>query len=128
MSTTILISPERDAATRQAQRAQVRRRKVAEAHARPPDGTLIILGVPPMFPPFIAAVSHLPSAKRLRKERIRIDSGGRTWERPVAWVEREAKRLWMLGRFADTVSLSHDSEPQRPLFRGAVFSAEKGAA
>jgi len=124
--TTILISPEREAADRLSHRTALRRRRAAEAARRTPDGTLIILGVPPLFPPFIAAVSHLPSAKKLNKELIRIDSGGRTWERTVEWVEREARRLWMLGRFADTVSLSHDSEPQRPLFRGAVFSADKG--
>lgn len=124
--TTLLISPTRDAADRRSHRTALRRRRAAEAARRTPDGTLIILGVPPLFPPFIAAVSHLPSAKTLHKASIRIDSGGRTWERSVAWVEREARRLWMLGRFADTVSLSHDSEPQRPLFRGAVFSADKG--
>jgi hypothetical protein len=84
------------------------------------------MGVPPLFPPFIAAVSHLPSAKKLNKEHIRIDSGGRTWERTVEWVEREAKRLWMLGRFADTVSLTQDSEQQKTYYRGTAFSAHKG--
>ena len=109
-------------AARVERRMAQRRKRAAEATRRTPDGILIILGVPPMFPPFIAAVSHLLSAKRLNKERIRIDSGGRTWERTVDWIEREAKRLWLLQRTVDTVSLSRDSEPQRSLFQGAVFS------
>lgn len=124
--TTLHIRTHLEAADRQSHRTALRRIRAAEAARRVPDGALIILGVPPGFPPFIAAALHLPSAKRLNKAQVRIDSGGRSWERSVEWIEREARRLWMCGRYADTISLSHNSEPQRPLFQGVAFSAEKG--
>jgi hypothetical protein len=112
-------------AERQLQRERLRAIRKAEAAKRIPDGTLHIMGVPPMFPPFIAAVSHLPSAKKLNKERIRIDHGGRTWERTVEWIEREATRLWLLrNKTADTLSLSRSHEPKLDLWPGAVFSAQ----
>lgn len=125
--TTIFTRTHLDTADRQSHRAALRRIRAAEAARRVPDGTLIILGVPPGFPPFFAAAMHLPSAKRLNKAKVRIDSGGRSWERSVHWIEREARRLWLGGRFADTISLSRSSEPQRSYVQGTVFSAGKGA-
>jgi len=111
-------------AERQLQREKLQKIRAAEAAKRVPSGTMIILGVPLQFPPFIAAVSHLLSAKKLNKEWIRIDRGGRRWERTVDWVEREAKRLWLLRTTVDTLSLSRSSEPQVPLWPGVVFSTE----
>ena len=67
-------------AERQMAREKLRAIRRAEAAKVQPSGTLHLLGVPIGFPPFIAAVMHLASAKRLHKEWIRIERNGMVWE------------------------------------------------
>ena len=125
----VIIDPRHDAPSRQAQRTQLRKIRRQEWAAQPVEGTLILIGVPPGFPPFLAAVQHLPSAMRMRKAKIRVDSGGSTFDYPVSKVLREAQRLWLGRGYQGTISLSRQSEPAKGYVQGAVFpDAQKGAA
>lgn len=121
----LIVDPRPDAPTRQAQRAQLRRIRQQELATQPPDGTLILIGVPPGFPPFLAAVQHLPSAMRMRKARIRVDSGGSTFDYPVSTILREAQRLWLGRGFQGAISLSQQSEPAKGYVQGVVFPTDK---
>lgn len=108
--------------------------RLRQRHPAPPyvnpSGTLILLGLPEGFPPFLAAVMYLRDAVRGRKEHIRLEygsNGARTVEFRVDRVYHEAKKRKLIKRDI-AVAPSGDLDvliDRSKVYSGAAFASAK---